>query len=98
MPPADNKKSDETRIASCLVSRRTILAMPTHLTLTPEEARLLLRHLTQRLEHLDAELVRTDKRELQHALALEIDALRTLTERIRAAAAGSGEEALPEMV
>ena len=53
------------------------------LTLTPDESRLLIRHLTQEIEHLDAELIHTDKRELQRALAHELDALRGLTERIR---------------
>ena len=58
-----------------------------HLTLSPEESRLLIRHLTQRIEHLDSELVHTDKRELQRALAEELRALSALTDRIRSGAA-----------
>jgi len=53
------------------------------LTLTPEESSLLIRHLTQQIEHLDSELVHTDKRDLQRDLARELQALRTLTDRIR---------------
>ena len=52
------------------------------LSLTPEETRLLLRHLAQRIEHMDAELVHTDKRALQRSLASEVNALRALTDRI----------------
>jgi hypothetical protein len=66
-----------------------------HLTLTREEGRLLLRHLTQHIEHLDADLVHTDRRELQHALALEIDQLRGLATRLRAA---HEQEPTPEIV
>jgi hypothetical protein len=66
-----------------------------HLTLTHEEGRLLLRHLTRHLESLDAELVRTDKHELQHALALEIDRLRSLAARL---AATLEQETSPELV
>ena len=58
-----------------------------HLTLTPQESRLLIDHLTQQVGHLDEELVHTDKRELQRALATELQALRDLTDRIRAQAA-----------
>lgn len=52
------------------------------LTLTHEEMRLLLHHLGQRVEHLDAELVHTDKRELQRALAADLGVLRALCDRI----------------
>jgi hypothetical protein len=47
------------------------LEVTTQLTLTPEESALLIHHLTQRIEHLDAELVHTDRRDLQRALADE---------------------------
>jgi hypothetical protein len=57
-----------------------------HLMLTPEESRLLIRNLTHRIEHLDSELVHTDKRELQRALAQELQALSALTDRIRSSA------------
>ncbi len=56
-----------------------------HLTLTRDEGRLLLRHLTQHIEHLDDELVHTDKRELQRSLADELDELRSLATRLRSA-------------
>lgn len=57
-----------------------------HLMLTPEESRLLIRNLTHRIEHLDSELVHTDKRELQRALAEELRDLSALTDRIRSSA------------
>jgi hypothetical protein len=66
-----------------------------HLTFTRDEGRLLLRHLATHIEHLDAELVRTDKHELQHALALEIDQLRSLVARL---AATLEQEPSPELV
>jgi hypothetical protein len=53
------------------------------LTLMPQEARLLERHLAERLRQLDVELARTDKHELQHELAREVDQLRALTDRLR---------------
>jgi hypothetical protein len=56
------------------------------LTLTRDEGRLLLRHLTQHIEHLDDDLVHTDKRELQRSLATELDDLRALCARLRSAA------------
>ncbi len=61
------------------------------LTLTSEEARLLLHHLTERIEYMDAELVHTDKRELQRSLVHELLTLRVLADRIRSGAA-SGEK------
>ena len=39
------------------------------LVLTPAEGKILIRHLTHQADHLDDELVHTDKRELQRALA-----------------------------
>ena len=57
-----------------------------HVTLTRDEGRLLLRHLTQHIQHLDDELVHTDKRELQRSLAAELDELRSLAARLRSAA------------
>ncbi len=56
------------------------------LTLTPDETRLLLRHLAAQVDHLDAELIHTDKRDLQRSLARELDALRTLTSRLQSSA------------
>jgi hypothetical protein len=63
------------------------------LTLTPEESSLLIRNLMQRIEHLDSELVHTDKRDLQRDLARELQALRTLTDRIRSSASPIREQA-----
>lgn len=56
------------------------------LTLTPDEARLLLSHLAQRIQSLDDELVHTDKRDLQRSLAQDVKALQALTDRIRSQA------------
>ena len=56
------------------------------LKLTTAEAELLLYHLTKRIEHIDTELVHTDKRELQRSLAEDLRALRALESRIRASA------------
>lgn len=69
-----------------------------HLTLTPEETRLLVRHLSERIAYMDAELVHTDKRELQRSLVHELQALRALTDRIRSGAVADGEEPVPDMV
>jgi hypothetical protein len=57
-----------------------------YLSLTTEETRLLIHHLTQQVDHMDNELIHTDKRELQRSLARELEALRTLTDRICATA------------
>jgi hypothetical protein len=43
------------------------------LDLTEEERNLLAIHLDRHIDHLDAELIRTDRRELQRALASEIE-------------------------
>ena len=56
------------------------------LTLTPEETQLLVDQLARRLQHIDDELVHTDKHELQHELAREVDAVRALLARIRSEA------------
>jgi hypothetical protein len=74
---------------------RTEAAM--HLTLAPEENRLLIHHLVKRIEHMENELVHTDKRELQRSLAHEVDALRALTERLRAGAPNLEREVTPEV-
>jgi len=69
-----------------------------HLALTAEETRLLLHHLAQQIEHMDTELLHTDKRELQRSLAHDLQDLRTLTARIRAGAASDGGDPLPDVV
>jgi hypothetical protein len=57
--------------------------MTISLELSREEAQLLLDHLASHLKHMDAELVRTDKRELQHAIAVEEKALQGVVDRLR---------------
>ncbi|MEB2283721.1 MAG: hypothetical protein B6D46_15745 [Polyangiaceae bacterium UTPRO1] len=52
--------------------------------LSADERRLLSTHLRRHIEHLDAELVRTDQPALQHALAREIDQLRAIAQRLDA--------------
>ena len=52
--------------------------------LSPEEQQLLATHLARYIGHLDAELVRTEKHDLQHALAREIEQLRTILRRLEA--------------
>jgi hypothetical protein len=68
------------------------------LALTPEESSLLIRNLTQRIEHLDSELVHTDKRDLQRDLARELQALCALTDRIRSSVSHVREGALSDVV
>lgn len=62
--------------------------MSATLDLSPAEIRLLATHLARYVDHLDVELVRTDKHDLQHALAQEIDTLRSIARRLQAAAEG----------
>ena len=57
--------------------------MAIQLELSPNEARLLALHLEQHLQRLDADLVRTDKFDLQHSLAREIAELRDVADRLR---------------
>lgn len=60
--------------------------MPVTLELSADEQRLLASHLARHIQHLDAELVRTDQHDLQHALAREIDQLRAIARRLDGAA------------
>jgi len=53
-----------------------------NLEISPQEAQLLRTHLAQHLQNVEHELVRTDKAELQHALARELEKLRMLLERL----------------
>lgn len=62
--------------------------MSATLDLSPQEIQLLATHLVRYVDHLDAELVRTDKHELQHALAREIEALRSIARRLESASRG----------
>jgi hypothetical protein len=60
--------------------------MTTTIDLSPEEQTLLAVHLDRHLHHLDAELVRTEKHDLAHALAREIDQLRAIVRRLETGA------------
>ena len=55
-----------------------------NLEISPQEALLLHKHLARHLEDVEHELVRTDKAELQHSLARELEHLRALLKRIDA--------------
>jgi hypothetical protein len=69
------------------------------LTLTSQETRLLLHHLTDRIEHLETELIHTDKHELQHSLTQEVQALRALLGRIESSGAiAGGQKPGPQLV
>jgi hypothetical protein len=68
------------------------------LTFTSQETRLLLHHLTERIGHLETELIHTDKRELQHSLTQEVQALRALLGRIESSAIAGGEKTSPQVV
>ncbi len=56
--------------------------MPITLELSEDDVRFLRDQLNERLSALDAELVRTDRRRLQHALAEDARRLQGLVERI----------------
>lgn len=53
-----------------------------NLEISPQEAQLLRTHLRRHVESVEQELVHTDKAELQHALARELENLRALLQRI----------------
>jgi len=53
-----------------------------NLEMSPQEAQLLRTHMARHLENMEHELVRTDKAELQHALARELENLRALLQRL----------------
>ena len=52
------------------------------LHLSPEDAHFLRRQLVHQARHVEAELVRTDKHELQHALALDLDHIQRLVQEL----------------
>ena len=56
--------------------------MTTTIELSSEERQLLLSHLDRHIAYLDADLVRTEKHDLAHALAREIDVLRAIARRL----------------
>ncbi|HEX4517497.1 MAG TPA: hypothetical protein VH054_28320 [Polyangiaceae bacterium] len=55
-----------------------------NLQISPQDAQLLRTHLARHLEHVENELVRTDKVELQHSLARDLENLRALLRRLDA--------------
>lgn len=56
--------------------------MTTTIDLSSEERQLLLSHLDRHVKYLDAELVRTEKHDLAHGLAREIEVLRGIARRL----------------
>ncbi len=56
--------------------------MAVTLDLSPEDVRFLADHLGRYMASLDDELVHSDKREIQHELATELERLRRLRERL----------------
>jgi hypothetical protein len=55
-----------------------------NLEISTQEAQLLRTHLARHVENVEHELVRTDKAELQHSLARELENLRALLKRLDA--------------
>ena len=55
-----------------------------NLEISPQEAQLLRTHLARHVQHVENELVHTDKHELQHSLASELEKLRALLQRLDA--------------
>jgi hypothetical protein len=55
--------------------------------LSPEEARFLDRQLVRHLEHMENELVHTDKQQMQHDLARDVERMRAIRNRVAAIAA-----------
>ena len=55
------------------------------LDLSADDLRFLAEHLGRYIASLDDELVHSDKREIQHALAADVEQLRRLRDRLTAA-------------
>lgn len=55
-----------------------------HVELNEGQARLLRSQLARRIEELEHEAARTEKHEMQHALALDVDALKQVLDRVDA--------------
>jgi hypothetical protein len=60
-----------------------------NLQISPQEAQLLRTHMARHLESVEDELVHTDKAELQHSLARDLENLRALLERLDAQVSSS---------
>jgi hypothetical protein len=52
------------------------------LELSPVEAEFLAAQLRRHIEEVEREAARTDKRQLQHALAGDVDALKVILDRL----------------
>ena len=50
--------------------------------LSESQARFLRKHLEQRIDELEKEAARTDRHDLQHALAVDIDRLKEILARV----------------
>lgn len=84
MPRSAGSPSGVATRGACPEKARLLLAAPgMMLDLSMDEGRLLATHLQRYLKHVDAELVRTDKYELQHALAREERTLEGILDRLR---------------
>ncbi len=59
--------------------------MPTTLDLSADDLRFLVRHLERYIAVLDDELIHSDKREIQHELATDVDRLQRLRDRLATA-------------
>jgi hypothetical protein len=57
--------------------------MNARLEVSEQELDLLITHLARHIDALDHDLVRTDKADLQHALAREVETLQSLLERLK---------------
>jgi hypothetical protein len=55
-----------------------------HVELSEGQARLLRSQLVRRIEELENEAAHTEKHEMQHALALDVDALKEVLGRVDA--------------
>ena len=55
-----------------------------NLEISEQEAQLLRTHLAHHLDSVERDLVRTDKAELQHSLARELEKLRLVLKRLDA--------------
>lgn len=52
------------------------------LELSVDDARLLREHLVRHIVEVDDELIHTERRELRHELALDVDRLRQIEHRL----------------
>lgn len=65
------------------------------LELSSEDLSLLELHLRRHLDQMDRELIRTEKRVLQHAIAQEVQRLEAVLKRLQAAIVQESSAASP---